>query len=291
MSAVLPATAPAPAPAAGSVARRPRARRPRAPRDPRLVLLPLLAGLVFFGGWEFLVRTLEVSRFVLPPPSLIAKTLVTDAPVLFEALAFTATITLAAFALACVSGLVFGVLLTQSRPLEMALWPYAVVLQVTPAIAIAPLILIWVGLDRAWLALLLLAWIIAFFPILSNTAQGLRSADHGLRNVFALYGSSRWKLFRYLQLPSALPYILAGVRISAGLSVIGAVVAEFVAGSGSATGLAWTIVEAGGALNVPRMFAALFLLSAFGIAIWYAMAFVQWLLLHRWHESEVRQEN
>ncbi|MBN8490843.1 MAG: ABC transporter permease [Burkholderiales bacterium] len=280
----MPAAAPPRAVATRKVAR-------RAPRDPRLVVLPLLAGLAFFGGWEFLVRTLGVSKFVLPPPSLIASTLVTDAPVLLKALAFTATITLSAFVLACISGLVFGVILTQSRPLEMALWPYAVILQVTPAMAIAPLILIWVGLDRAWLALLLLAWIIAFFPILSNTAQGLRSADHGLRNVFELYGASRWKTFRYLQLPTALPYILSGVRISAGLSLIGAVVAEFVAGSGSATGLAWTIVEAGGALNVPRMFAALFLLSAFGIGIWYAMAFVQWWLLHRWHESEARQEN
>jgi NitT/TauT family transport system permease protein len=260
-------------------------------RSPMVYALPLLAGVLFFGGWELMVQRLGISRFVLPPPSAIVRTLVTDAPVLWTALRFTAGITLSAFALAVISGIVFGVLLTQSRPLEMALWPYAVILQVTPAMAIAPLILIWVGLDRVWLALLLLAWIIAFFPILSNTAQGLRSADHGLRNVFALYGSSRWKVFRHLLLPSALPYILAGVRISAGLSLIGAIVAEYVAGSGGATGLAWTIVEAGGALNVPRMFAALFMLSAFGIVIWYAMALLQWWLLHRWHESEVRQEN
>lgn len=261
------------------------------PRDPMLWLLPALTGIAFFAAWEWGVKAAGISRFVLPPPSSIAATLVKDAGVLFPALGFTAAIMLAAFALACVSGLVFAVVLTQSRPLEMALWPYAVVLQVTPAIAIAPLILIWVGLDRAWLALLLLAWIIAFFPILSNTAQGLRSADHGLRNVFQLYGSSRWKVFRHLQLPSALPYILTGVRISAGLALIGAVVAEFVAGSGGATGIAWIIVEAGGALNVPRMFAALLLLSAFGICVWYGMTFVQWWLLHRWHESEVRHEN
>lgn len=290
MSAILPGPAVA-APAPNRAAAPGRRRPARAPRDPRIFVLPVLAGLLFFGAWEGLVHALGISRFVLPPPSLIARTLVTDAPVLLAALGFTATITLSAFALACLSGIVFGVILTQSRALELALWPYAVILQVTPAIAIAPLILIWVGLDRAWLALLLLAWIIAFFPILSNTAQGLRSADHGLRNVFALYGASKWKVFRHLQLPTALPYVLAGVRISAGLSLIGAVVAEFVAGSGSATGLAWTIVEAGGALNVPRVFAALFLLSAFGIAIWYSMAFVQWLLLHRWHESEVKQEN
>lgn len=263
-----------------------------ASRDRYMVyLLPILTGVLFFGAWEVLVRMLDISKFVLPTPSMVVRTLVTDAPVLFAALRFTAGITLAAFVLAVVSGLIFGVVLTQNRSLEMALWPYAVILQVTPAMAIAPLILIWVGLDRVWIALLLLAWVVAFFPILSNTALGLRSADHGLRNVFELYGGSRWKVFRYLLLPSALPYILAGVRISAGLSLIGAIVAEFVAGSGGATGLAWTIVEASGALNVPRMFAALFVLSAFGIAIWYATAFVQWALLHRWHESEVKQEN
>lgn len=261
--------------------------RKRAPN----ILLPLCTGVIFILLWEWLVTINNIPKFVLPAPSLIFKTLIADHESLLRALRFTAAITLSAFFLALVSGLVVGVLLTQSKALELAFWPYAVVLQVTPSIAIAPLIIIWVGLDRLWLALLLLAWIVAFFPILSNTAIGLKSVDHGLRNVFELYGASRWKRFRYLQLPSALPFILAGVRISAGLSVIGAVVAEFMAGSGTATGLAWTIVESGSLLNIPRMFAALLMLSIFGIGIWYATAFVQWLLLHRWHESETKQEN
>lgn len=260
-------------------------------REPLMFVLPALTGVLFFAGWEWGVKALGVSRFVLPPPSTIAATLVKDAPVLFSALGFTATIMLAAFALACISGIVFAVVLTQSRPLEMALWPYAVVLQVTPAIAIAPLILIWVGLDRAWLALLLLAWIIAFFPILSNTAQGLRSADHGLRNVFALYGSSRWKVFRHLLLPSALPYILSGVRISAGLALIGAVVAEFVAGTGgTGTGLAYQILQAGYQLNIPRMFAALVLITLTGVFLFAAMAVISRWALGGWHESEVNHD-
>jgi NitT/TauT family transport system permease protein len=208
-----------------------------------------------------------------------------------RALAYTAAITLGAFALAVVSGVTLGVLLTQNRAIERVFWPYAVALQVTPMVAIAPLVVIWVGLDRVWLALLILAWIVAFFPMLSNTAIGMKSADHGLRDVFTLYGGSRWKRFRYLQLPAALPFILAGARISAGLSVIGAVVAEFVAGSGSSTGLAWTILESGSMLNVPRMFAALVVLSVFGLSIWYATATVQRLLLRHWHESEVRHES
>lgn len=253
--------------------------------------LPLLGGLAVLGLWEGLVHLLKVSRFILPPPSLIARTLVAEFPELMRALAFTASITVSAFVMAVLSGVTLGVLITQHRRVERMFWPYAVAMQVTPMVAIAPLVVIWVGLDRVWLALLILAWIVAFFPMLSNTAIGMKSADHGLRNLFSLYEASRWKRFRYLQLPAALPYILAGARISSGLSVIGAVVAEFVAGSGSVTGLAWTIVESGTMLNVPRMFAALAVLSAFGLSIWYVTASVQRLLLRRWHESEVRQEN
>lgn len=254
-------------------------------------LLPAAGGLSFLVAWEGLVAAFSVSRFILPPPSAILATLWTDRAALAEALSFTAAITLAAFLLALLSGVTLGVLLTQNRTIERTFWPYAVMMQVTPVIAIAPIIVIWTGLDRVWLALLILAWLVAFFPILSNTAAGMKSVDHGLRNLFDLNGASRWKRFRLLQLPGALPYILAGARISAGLSVIGAIVAEFVAGSGASTGLAWVIVESGSLLNVPRMFAALVLLSAFGISIWLVMAAVQTALLRRWHESEVTREN
>ncbi|MGB6535799.1 MAG: ABC transporter permease [Xanthobacteraceae bacterium] len=254
-------------------------------------VLPLVAGVFFLLAWEVAVRELNVSKFILPPPSVIFTTLFEQRADLFHALLFTAAITLAAFLLAIVTGIVLGILLTQNPIVERTFWPYAVTMQVTPMIAIAPLIVIWVGLDRVWLAMLIMAWMVAFFPMLSNTAIGIKSADHGLRNVFALYGASRWKRLRYLQLPSALPYILAGARISAGLSVIGAVVAEFMAGSGSAKGLAYIIVESGAMFNVARMFAALMLLAAFGLSIWYATTSAQSLLLRRWHESELKQEN
>ncbi len=254
-------------------------------------LLPASGGVAFLLAWEGLVTWLGVSRFILPPPSAILATLWTDRASLGDALLFTAAITLAAFTLALVSGVALGVLLTQNRTIERTFWPYAVMMQVTPVIAIAPIVVIWTGLDRVWLALLILAWLVAFFPILSNTAAGMKSVDHGLRNLFDLNGASRWKRFRLLQLPGAMPYILAGARISAGLSVIGAIVAEFVAGSGASTGLAWVIVESGSLLNVPRMFAALVLLSGFGISIWLVMAAAQTALLRRWHESEVQREN
>jgi len=245
---------------------------------------------VFLFIWEMLVHYFQVSRFILPAPSAIFAKLVADFPLLLKALAFTASITLGAFIAAVLSGIAVGVLITQNRTIERILWPYAVALQVTPMVAIAPLVVIWVGLNKVWLGLLVLAWIVAFFPMLSNTAVGMKSADHGLRNVFSLYKATRWQRFRYLQLPSALPFILAGVRISSGLSVIGAVVAEFVAGSGSATGLAWIIVESGTMLDIARMFAALFMLSTFGLLIWLVMGMVQNRLLSRWHESEVVQE-
>ena len=253
--------------------------------------LPLIAGIIFLLAWEGAIKYYNVSKFILPPPSLIIATLFTERADLLTGLKYTATVTISAFIAAVVSGIFFGVLLTQNRRIESTFWPYAVMMQVTPVVAIAPLVIIWVGLDRVWLAMLLLAWMVAFFPMLSNTAIGMKSADHGLRNVFELYGSSRWKKFRYLQLPSALPFILAGARISSGLSVIGAVVAEFVAGSGGSRGLAFMIVESGTMLNIPRMFAALVMLSAFGLSIWYVTSAVQTLLLRRWHESELKQEN
>ena len=187
-------------------------------------------------------------------------------------------------------GVLLAVLFSQSRIIELALFPYAVVLQVTPVVSIAPLVIIWVGFDNVNRALLILAWIVAFFPILSNTTLGLSSTDPNLRNLFRLYGASRWQILTQLQLPTALPYLLAGMKISGGLALIGAVVAEFVAGSGAATGLAWRIVESGNRLNIPRMFAALILLSALGIAIFMALTLVQHLVLRKWHESAVKRE-
>jgi NitT/TauT family transport system permease protein len=255
------------------------------------VLSPALGGVIFLILWEMVVRIFKVSVFTLPPPSLVAKTFVTAFPELMQALAFTATIAITAFLLALVSGVTLGVLLTQNRRVERMIWPYAVALQVTPMVAIAPVIIIWVGLDRAWLALLILATIVAFFPILSNSVVGMKSTDHGLQHLFTLYRATRWQRFVSLQFPSALPYIVAGMRVSAGLSVIGSVVAEFVAGSGSATGLAFVIVQSGTMLDISKMFAALFVLSLFGLLMNAIVGVIQQLLLGAWHESSIKQEN
>ena len=221
---------------------------------------------------------------------MIAVTLVRDWGLLSVSLGTTLTITLEALALAVVLGFALAVLFAQSMWMERAFFPYAVVLQVTPVVAIAPLIIIWA--NNTTVALLICAWLVAFFPILSNTTLGLNSADHNLVDLFALYRANRWQTLRYLRIPAAMPYFLAGLRISGGLALIGAVVAEFVAGSGGTkSGLAFRILEAGNQLNIPRMFAALVLISVCGMGIFLCLTFVSHLALRHWHESAVRREN
>jgi NitT/TauT family transport system permease protein len=193
-------------------------------------------------------------------------------------------ITLVAFAVAVVSGLALAMVMAQSPWLEKSLYPYAIILQTMPIAAISPLIIIWLR-NNTFLALVICAWIVALFPIISNTTVGLNSADAALQDVFRLYRASRWQTLRYLRLPSALPYFLAGLRISGGLALIGAVVAEFVAGSGTATGLAWRIVESGNRLEIATLFAALALLAFTGVMIFAALSLLEWTLLRRWHES------
>ncbi|MGX1196947.1 ABC transporter permease [Parvibaculum sp. MBR-TMA-1.3b-4.2] len=254
------------------------------------IALPLLVGVAVLLVWQGAVTAFDVPSFVLPAPTLIAESLVANFGSLMGSLVVTLRVTVAAFLLASVGGVALAILFVQNRAVETALFPYAIILQVTPVVAIAPLILIWVGFDQVELALLILAWIVAFFPVLSNTVLGLRSVDHNLTDLFRLYGASRLQTLIELQLPAALPYILAGMKISGGLALIGAVVAEFVAGSGASTGLAWRIVEAGNRLDIPKMFAALFLLSLLGIAIFFLLSLVEYLLLRRWHESVIRRE-
>jgi NitT/TauT family transport system permease protein len=246
--------------------------------------------LFFLAAWEGLVRWRDIPEYILPGPLRIASALIASWPTLYPSLLFTLAVTGETLLAAVVLGGGLAVLLAQSRWVERSFFPLAVVLQVTPIVAIAPLLLIWIHEVR--LALVLCAGIVAFFPVVANTTLGLNSADHYLLDLLKLYGASRWQTFRRrVRLPSALPYFLGCLRISGGLALIGAVVAEFVAGSGGTeTGLAYRILEAGYTLEIPRMFAALALLSAGGVLIWAALSGLSWLLLRRWHESAVRRE-
>ena len=252
--------------------------------------LPGLIGLAFLAAWEALVRSNDIPPYLLPGPSAIAAALVADWPNLWASLLVTLAVTVAALAAAIIGGGGLALLFAQSRWIEASLFPYAIILQVTPIVAIAPLILIYVR--DSFTALLICAWIVAFFPVLSNTTIGLRAADHGLVDLMRLCGARRWQILWYLRLPASMPYFLAGVRIAGGLSLIGAVVAEFTAGTATAgSGLAYRILESGYRLDIPRMYAALALLSAAGIAIYAALSLLSWLVLRRWHESAVQREN
>jgi NitT/TauT family transport system permease protein len=252
-------------------------------------LLPVIVLAIGLAAWELVVRINSIPPYVLPGPSAVFVTLVNDWPVLSQSLATTLLTTLEGFIAAAIGGIVLALLFNQSRWLEYSLFPYAVILQVTPVIAIAPLLLIYLPQHTA---VVVCAWIVAFFPVLSNTTLGLNSVDRNLDGLFRLYGASALQTLRFLKLPSALPFILGGLRIAGGLSLIGAVVAEIAAGSaGAGSGLAYRIAESGYRLNIPRMFAALLLLSAAGIVIYGLLALGSHLVLRRWHESALGKEN
>ena len=261
------------------------------------VLAPVVVGILFLLVWELGVRLTHTPPYILPGPILVFQTLITEWGMLLPSLWITFKITIVAFVAAMISGLLVAILFTQSKWIERSFFPYAVILQTTPIVAIAPLIILWVrqlvpGDGSTFVSLVVCAWIVAFFPILSNTTLGLNSADHHLVNLFQLYKASRWQKLLYLQLPSAMPYFLAGLRISGGLALIGAVVAEFVAGTGGTqSGIAYQILMSSFNLQIPRMFAALIMTTALGVFIFVTLTVLSDLLLRHWHESAVEQEN
>jgi NitT/TauT family transport system permease protein len=232
------------------------------------IALPIVVLALGLLIWEAVVRIEDVPAYVLPAPGLILKTLVIDWALLGRSLLVTLATTVEGFLLAAVGGVGLAILFNQSRLVEYSLYPYAIILQVTPIVAIAPLLLIYLPQQAA---VLVCAWIVAFFPVLANTTLGLNSVDRNLADLFSLYGASRGQVLWRLKLPSALPFILGGLRIAGGLSLIGAVVAE--------------IAESGYRLNIPRMFAALLVLSVAGIVIFYLLSLINYLALRRWHES------
>lgn len=255
------------------------------------ILAPGLVGLVAIAAWEIFVRVTNMPPYLLPGPILVFQTLVSSWGELFPSLLVTLKVTLIAFITAAISGLLISVLFTQSKWIERSFFPYAVILQTTPIVAIAPLIIMWLKNDT-FLALIVCAWIVAFFPIVSNTTLGLNSVDHNLLNLFHLYRASRWQTLIHLRLPSAMPYFLGGLKISGGLALIGAVVAEFVAGTGgSQSGLAYQILMASYNLQIPRMFAALLMITLTGVLIFACLTWSSNFLLKEWHESAVKREN
>ncbi len=252
-------------------------------------MLPSLVLVVSLLAWHLYVTLWEVPHYILPGPVLVAQSMVEDWGMLYPALLITGRLTLLALLFAVLGGVTLAVAFTQSKWAEMSFFPYAVILQVTPVVAIAPLLQIYV--ENAFVAALLCAWIVAFFPILSNTTIGLKSTDHNLEDLFTIYGATRWQRLRYLAAPSALPYFLGGLKIAGGLALIGAVVAEFVIGrAGTGLGLASTLLEASYRFNFGRLYAALIMISCMGVVIFAVMSLISYLALFRWHESALKRE-
>lgn len=252
-------------------------------------LLPSLVMIMALAAWQAYCVIAEVPHYILPSPLLIGQSLVTDWEVLWPAMKATGRLTILALIMAIIGGLALAVAFTQSKWIEMSLFPYAVILQVTPVVAIAPLLQIY--MDSAFSAALLCAWIVAFFPILSNTTVGLKSADHNLQDLFTIYGATKWQRLRLLAMPSALPYFLSGLKIAGGLALIGAVVAEFVIGrAGTGLGLASTLLEASYRFNFGRLYSALVLISVMGVAIFGLMSLISYFSLYKWHESAIKRE-
>ncbi|MEO8683616.1 MAG: ABC transporter permease [Devosia sp.] len=254
------------------------------------IFVPMAMVLLAIGLWQLHIVINHVPRYIMPAPMDVLTALATDWPTLLPSLWVTVRITFMALAIALIGGVGLAIIIVQSRWIELAVFPFAVILQVTPMIAIAPLLLIYMPDTQS--ALLTCAFVVAFFPILSNMVAGLKSVDHNLLNLFELYGANRWQTLIHLKLPSSLPYFAAGLRIGGGLSLIASVVAEFAAGSaGRGSGLAFRLLESGYRLNYPRLYAALLLLMLTGVAIFAMTSLLAWLMLHRWHESAIRREN
>jgi len=254
------------------------------------VVIPVTMVALAIGLWQLHITVNQVPRYIMPAPGDVIMALYSDWDTLSPSLLVTLRITFLALGIALVGGVGLAIILVQSKWIELAIFPFAVILQVTPMIAIAPLLIIYMPDTQS--ALLTCAFVVAFFPILSNMVAGLKSVDHNLLNLFELYGANRWQTLIYLKLPASLPYFAAGLRIGGGLSLIAAVVAEFAAGSaGKGSGLAFRLLESGYRLNYPRLYAALILLMITGVAIFAATSLIAWLLLHRWHESAMKREN
>ena len=255
----------------------------------RRVAYPALVAVVLLVVWQALVTGFDLPPYLVPSPILMIKTLFSDRAALGAALFVTVKVTVLAFAVATVVGVLISFAFVQSRAVETALFPYAVLLQVTPIVAVAPLLIIWIKDPTA--SMVICAALVALFPVIANTTLGLRSVDPDLQSYFRLNHASRTQTLLRLRIPSALPYFFGGLRISSGLALIGAVVAEFVAGTGgSGAGLAYQIMQSGFQLNIPRMFAALLLISLTGVALFVAMAWLSRAALGSWHSSETSRD-
>ena len=247
----------------------------------------VLVAVVAIAAWYVLTETVYKGKgYLVPAPQEVAVAVGENASVLLIAALTTLKEATFGYLLAIVGGITLAALLSQSKILERSIYPYAVLLQTVPVVAVAPLIVLWFGYND--LSVVIISLIMSLFPIVNNTLLGLRSTSRNLTELFALHNQSRLTLFWKLQLPGALPHIIAGLRISAGLSVIGAIVGEFIIGSGNAQGgLGVQIVFAQGRMYTALLFAEVIAATLLGFLFFMIVSAVGNQLLKNWHESAV----
>jgi NitT/TauT family transport system permease protein len=246
----------------------------------KTILPPLIPFVALMLAVEFLVRNGIVRPYLLPAPSAVFRTLIDGRVELLQALLATSTGALAGFALSALTGITIAVLLSSSRMIQRAFYPYAVFFQTVPLVAIAPLLVIWFGYGIQ--TVIASAFVASVFPVIANTLTGILSTDPPLRDLFRLYGASPLVTLFKLRLPAALPQVFTGLRVSAGLAVIGAIVGEFIGGGG----LGSVVDIARTQQRIDKVFAAVLLASLVGLALFGLINFLSYVMLRRWHASE-----
>ena len=250
-----------------------------APRFMRNVLPPIVPMVIMTLAAELAVRQAWVPSFLVPAPSSVVASMFRDWPELWRATFATAIAALAGFGMSAIIGSLIAIALSSAAWVQRAFYPYAVFFQTVPIIAIAPLLVVWFGWDRTVVAS---AFIVSIFPVIANTLTGLLSTDLALRDLFRLYSANRLATLCKLRLPFALPHILTGLRIAAGLAVVGAIVGEFITGSG----IGGSIMVSRQQNRVDKVFAGLLLASLLGILLFMLINLISRLALRRWHASE-----
>lgn len=247
-------------------------------------LPPLIALVVGLSVWQAVVVLLKIPRILLPPPTAVATAAWQNAQSLVTATGVTAAAALTGFALSLVMGTIVAMLFSQSRWIRNSLFPYAIFLQTVPIVAIAPLVVIWLG--EGFAAVVVIAWIVSLFPIITNGTAGMLRVPTTQRELFQLCKATRWQTLRQLQLPAALPNLVTGARIASGLSVLGAIVGEYFAGAGAdRAGLGYLIFAAKDQFALDTLFAAVLLCTLLGVAMFTLVGWIGQRGLLGWMDS------
>lgn len=253
------------------------------------LLGPILALIIFLSLWQFVPIMLDIKPFILPKPTDVVEAAIDNWHLLWPAMQVTIFESVIGFLLSAVVGIGISILLASSRVLEISLYPYAVILQTIPVVAIAPIVVIWFG--SGFNSIVIISFLIGFFPVVSNTLMGLNSVDKNMGDLFKLYNASKWQTMFKLRIPAAMPFIMSGLKISCTLAIIGSITGEYIAGIGGGKGgLGYAITVAAVQLKTPYLFACAISGALFGIVFYLLVSYLSRLVLKSWHESAMKVE-